>query len=183
MSALAEPTCPMCDAGTRSSLIDSRTITCPWCAGRGRVSFERRRFLLAQLRAKAEAAGSRARAEKDVQLNCPARDSRSHLQGQRWARMIEKETERRRARHPEGEKGPRQASRATPPPTQAFPTPEEIEAARTPRGGWTRATLGAWGVPWPPPPGWREALEDQRTGHAGRPHGWSGPVVRRKATA
>ena len=29
-------------------------------------------------------------------------------------------------------------------------TPAEIEAARSPRGGWTRATLASWGVPWPP---------------------------------
>lgn len=37
-------------------------------------------------------------------------------------------------------------------------TNEEIEAARSPRGGWTRATLAKWGVPWPPPGGWRRAL-------------------------
>ncbi|MGO9354981.1 MAG: hypothetical protein ACLP3C_30650, partial [Mycobacterium sp.] len=30
------------------------------------------------------------------------------------------------------------------------PTPDEIEAARTPAGGWTRAQLAVWGVPWPP---------------------------------
>ena len=35
---------------------------------------------------------------------------------------------------------------------------EEIEAARSPRGGWTRATLAAWDIPWPPPAGWRQAL-------------------------
>jgi hypothetical protein len=38
-------------------------------------------------------------------------------------------------------------------------SPEEVEAARSPRGGWTRATLAAWDVPWPPPAGWRRALE------------------------
>ena len=37
-------------------------------------------------------------------------------------------------------------------------TEEEIEAARTPRGGWTREQLAEWGVPWPPPAGWRHAL-------------------------
>ena len=37
-------------------------------------------------------------------------------------------------------------------------TEEEIEAARSPRGGWTRATLARWGVPWPAPKGWRRAL-------------------------
>ncbi|NKS00469.1 hypothetical protein GTA09_21515 [Rhodococcus hoagii] len=36
------------------------------------------------------------------------------------------------------------------------PTEAEIEAARTPAGGWTRETLAAWGVPWPPPKGWRK---------------------------
>lgn len=35
---------------------------------------------------------------------------------------------------------------------------EEIEAAKTPNGGWTRVTLEAWGVPWPPPKGWKDAL-------------------------
>ena len=34
----------------------------------------------------------------------------------------------------------------------------DIEAAKTPRGGWTRAQLHAWGVPWPPPKGWKQAL-------------------------
>lgn len=37
---------------------------------------------------------------------------------------------------------------------------EMIEAAKTPAGGWTRATLAAWGVPWPPPKGWRKRLEE-----------------------
>lgn len=35
----------------------------------------------------------------------------------------------------------------------------EIEAAMTPAGGFTKATLAAWGVPWPPPKGWRKKLE------------------------
>ena len=34
----------------------------------------------------------------------------------------------------------------------------QIEAAKSPRGGFTRSTLAAWGVPWPPPKGWRRAL-------------------------
>jgi hypothetical protein len=34
----------------------------------------------------------------------------------------------------------------------------EIDAQRTPAGGWTRATLAAWGIGWPPPRGWRQAL-------------------------
>jgi hypothetical protein len=38
------------------------------------------------------------------------------------------------------------------------PTAEEIEAAHTPAGGWTRDTLARWGVSWPPPKGWRKAL-------------------------
>jgi len=35
---------------------------------------------------------------------------------------------------------------------------EEIEAAKTEKGGWTRAQLALWGVPWPPPKGWKERL-------------------------
>jgi hypothetical protein len=37
-------------------------------------------------------------------------------------------------------------------------TEEEIEAARSPRGGWTAETLAGWGVSWPPPKGWRDKL-------------------------
>ena len=37
-------------------------------------------------------------------------------------------------------------------------TREEIEAARTPKGGWTRAQLEAWGVPWPPTKDWRDRI-------------------------
>jgi hypothetical protein len=35
---------------------------------------------------------------------------------------------------------------------------EQIEKARTERGGWTRAQLAEWGVPWPPPKGWKKRL-------------------------
>lgn len=38
-------------------------------------------------------------------------------------------------------------------------SPEEIAAARTGSGGWTRAQLAEWGVPWPPPKGWKHRLE------------------------
>ena len=41
-------------------------------------------------------------------------------------------------------------------------TDAEIEAAKSPRGGFTRKTLAAWGVPWPPPKGWRKALIEGR---------------------
>jgi len=37
-------------------------------------------------------------------------------------------------------------------------TAKEINSRRTPKGGWSRATLAEWGVPWPPPKGWRKAL-------------------------
>ena len=42
-----------------------------------------------------------------------------------------------------------------------MPTADEIDAARTERGGWTREQLAQWGVPWPPPKGWRQALIDR----------------------
>ena len=35
---------------------------------------------------------------------------------------------------------------------------EEIEAGRSEKGGYSKAQLALWGVPWPPPKGWREAL-------------------------
>lgn len=37
-------------------------------------------------------------------------------------------------------------------------TEEEIEAGKSPAGGFTKAQLAQWGVPWPPPKGWRKAL-------------------------
>lgn len=40
-----------------------------------------------------------------------------------------------------------------------LPSPDEIENARSVGGGWSQATLAAWGVPWPPPKGWRQELE------------------------
>jgi hypothetical protein len=44
-----------------------------------------------------------------------------------------------------------------------FPSPDEIEAARTPAGGWKRDQLAAWGVPWPPPKGWKDELTERWT--------------------
>lgn len=38
------------------------------------------------------------------------------------------------------------------------PTSTDIERAKTPAGGWTRAQLAKWGVPWPPPQGWLAIL-------------------------
>lgn len=37
-------------------------------------------------------------------------------------------------------------------------TADDIEAAASPRGGFTRRQLAAWGVPWPPPKGWKKRL-------------------------
>lgn len=37
-------------------------------------------------------------------------------------------------------------------------TLDEIEAAKTEKGGWTKATLEGWGIPWPPPRGWKDKL-------------------------
>ena len=52
-------TCPMCAAGRRHSLVDGRSIFCPWCGGRGRVRLERARSLRGQLRSKAEREAAR----------------------------------------------------------------------------------------------------------------------------
>jgi hypothetical protein len=35
---------------------------------------------------------------------------------------------------------------------------DEIEKAKTKNGGWTAKTLKAWGIGWPPPKGWKQAL-------------------------
>lgn len=39
-------------------------------------------------------------------------------------------------------------------------TRQEIEAHQTAKGGYTKAQLAEWGVPWPPPKGWKAALPD-----------------------
>ena len=44
---------------------------------------------------------------------------------------------------------------------EKVPTLEELEAGRSPKGGYTRETLASWGVPWPPPKGWLEELRRQ----------------------
>ncbi|WP_328381804.1 hypothetical protein OHS81_01885 [Streptomyces sp. NBC_00400] len=47
-----------------------------------------------------------------------------------------------------------------------LPSSEEIQAARTPAGGWKRDQLAAWGIPWPPPKGWKgELAERWRAAH------------------
>lgn len=48
------------------------------------------------------------------------------------------------------------------------PTREEIEAAATEHGGYTRAQLQEWGIPWPPPRGWRKRLLRAADSQAGR---------------
>ena len=37
-------------------------------------------------------------------------------------------------------------------------TLEEVLAARTPRGGWTKKQLAEWGIHWPPKTGWIKRL-------------------------
>lgn len=53
-----------------------------------------------------------------------------------------------------------------------LPSPEEIEQTKTRRGGYgfSRRKLAAWGVPYPPPSGWRKDLERRwRLAHPGEP--------------
>ncbi|MFE2159957.1 hypothetical protein ACFW9M_19340 [Streptomyces lydicus] len=41
-------------------------------------------------------------------------------------------------------------------------SPDGIEAARAPASGWNRDQLAAWGLPWPPPKGWKDELAERR---------------------
>lgn len=41
-------------------------------------------------------------------------------------------------------------------------TEDEINAKRTPAGGWTRAQLKEWGVEWPPKRGWKAKLMGEK---------------------
>jgi hypothetical protein len=43
-------------------------------------------------------------------------------------------------------------------PRTPVPSPDEIEAGKTAAGGYTASTLKQWGVPWPPPTGWKQKL-------------------------
>lgn len=51
---------------------------------------------------------------------------------------------------------------------------EDIEARRTPRGGWTREQLAEWGVPWPPPKGWKKRLENESPPTGSGRYEWTG---------
>lgn len=42
------------------------------------------------------------------------------------------------------------------------PELSEIMGSRTRAGGWTRKQLAKWGVPWPPPKGWKKALLERK---------------------
>lgn len=83
----------------------------------------------------------------------PGEDREVH--GSRWAAAAM--TRRRR----------RQAGRLTEEQRAALATllprvpPEEIEKCRLPNGGYRfdQATLERWGIPWPPPAGWRKIAE------------------------
>jgi hypothetical protein len=56
-----------------------------------------------------------------------------------------------------------------------IPSPEEIRNASTSRGGpgYTRKTLAAWGISWPPQKGWKQRLKRQ----------WREAEAKRKAEA
>lgn len=61
-------------------------------------------------------------------------------------------------------------------------TQSEIDAAKTSRGGWTKSQLESWGVPWPPPSGWRArvtaglpVIASTETAPSGRKRDRAGP--------
>ena len=48
------------------------------------------------------------------------------------------------------------------------PSPREVLRKRTPAGAWSAKQLSEWGVPWPPPKGWRKKLKAQWERENGR---------------
>lgn len=58
------------------------------------------------------------------------------------------------------------------------PSPDAVVDASGGRGAWRAKTLAVWGIPWPPPSGWRAKLADLY--NAGRTS-WSGWEVRAPA--
>lgn len=59
-------------------------------------------------------------------------------------------------------------------------TEEEIEAERTAKGGWIRETLAEWGVPWPPPSGWKKAILTHGIPYQEEPATFPGRTVERR---
>lgn len=60
-------------------------------------------------------------------------------------------------------------------PRTPVPSPDEVEAGKTSAGGYTAARLAQWGVPWPPPTGWKKKLRDEwKREHPGEGHAESG---------
>lgn len=49
-------------------------------------------------------------------------------------------------------------------------TDEEIVAQMTEKGGYTKSTLAKWGVPWPPPHGWKARLITHGVPYEPSPH-------------
>lgn len=37
-------------------------------------------------------------------------------------------------------------------------TEQEIESKKSSKNGWTKKQLSEWGIGWPPPKGWKDAL-------------------------
>lgn len=58
-----------------------------------------------------------------------------------------------------------------------FRPASEVEKARTANGGWTKAKLAEFGVPWPPPKGWKRELEKRLArGEQGSPERFPIPL-------
>ena len=53
------------------------------------------------------------------------------------------------------------------------PAPETVAISGGAAGAWTAATLAEWGIPWPPPHGWRRTLGDLHAAGASTWPGWS----------
>ena len=53
----------------------------------------------------------------------------------------------------------------------------EIERSRSPKGGWSRKTLEAWGVPWPPPKGWRKTITKRQVAPLAAPVEWRPDLI------
>src|SRR5262245_34573532 len=56
-------------------------------------------------------------------------------------------------------------------------TEAEILASRSPCGAWKREQLAEWGVPWPPPKGWKQALLDRDEEFFAAAHRRIGPQI------
>ena len=91
---------------------------------------------------------------------CSGEPDRRFCTAEEWAEHVTAREDRKRRKVAErARRDAENAPRLALVPAGAVPESEILAARTTPFGGWSRKVLENWGVPWPPPRGWRKRLE------------------------